>query len=311
MQADEAELMTLDSAANILLVRLTEMAEAFIQLLPQLAVAGVVLVLTWLVAKLTNRVVSWLFSRTSIRRSLIDLFETLASIAVWLVGILVSITIVFPSITPANLLAALGLGSIAIGLAFKDIFENFLAGMMILSRRPMRIGDFIECDGVEGTVERITMRDTYLRRTDQQLVMVPNSMIYKNPVYVLTDREKRRFEIVCGVAYGENIGEARDVIKDALQELEHIDYNRAPEVFAREFGSSSVDFTIRWWSGSRPIDMHRSRDQVVEAIKRALDKAGIEIPFPYRTLTFKEPLPVNMKGVSDDTSDERDPSSAH
>lgn len=286
----EADLMTLDSAAGLLLSRLSEMAEALVRLLPQLAVAMVVLLLTWVVAKLTHRIVVWLFGRASIRQSLIDLFVTLAGVFVWLIGLLVAITIVFPSVTPANLLAALGLGSIAIGLAFKDIFENFLAGMMILSRRPMRIGDFIECDGVEGTVERITMRDTYLRRTDQQLVMIPNSMIYKNPVYVRTDLNRRRFEIVCGVAYDVSIPEAREVIAGALQGLDHVEYDRPPEVFAREFASSSIDFTIRWWAGSRPVDLHRSRDQVVEAVKNALDEAGIEIPFPYRTLTFKEPL---------------------
>ena len=67
------------------------------------------------------------------------------------------------------------------------------------------------------------------------------------------------------------------------------------EVYAREFGSSSIDFTVRWWGKSAPLDRHQSRDQVVEAIKAALDKAGVEIPFPYRTLTFKAPVPVQTE----------------
>ncbi|QSP94916.1 mechanosensitive ion channel family protein [Marinobacter salinisoli] len=69
---------------------------------------------------------------------------------------------------------------------------------------------------------------------------------------------------------------------------------RGIEIFAQAFGSSSIDFEITWWTGSRPIDIRKSKDEVIEAVKAALDNAAIEIPFPYRTLTFKEPLPVEQ-----------------
>jgi small conductance mechanosensitive channel len=159
-------------------------------------------------------------------------------------------------------------------------------------RKPMRIGDFVECESIKGRVEKITVRETYLRKTDDQLIIVPNSFLFKNPVYVLTDLSLRRFDLVVGVAYGEDVDNARDVIRSALEELSDINQQRDIEVYAREFNSSSLDFTVRWWANSQPLDMHKSRDKVVTAIKRALDDAGIEIPFPYRTLTFKEPLPL-------------------
>ena len=96
-------------------------------------------------------------------------------------------TIIFPGITPAKILTVLGLGSIAIGFAFKDIFENFLAGILILFREPFQIQDFIECEGIEGFVEDITIRDTHIRRVDGQRIVIPNAMLFKNPVYVRTD----------------------------------------------------------------------------------------------------------------------------
>nr|WP_203565112.1 mechanosensitive ion channel family protein [Alteromonas genovensis] len=230
---------------------------------------------------------------SKIRRSLCELFDSLIKVTVWTVGFLIAITIIFPSLTPAKLLTVLGLGSVAVGLAFKDIFENFFAGILIMLRKPMRIGDFVECESINGRVEKITVRETYLRKTDDQLIIVPNSFLFKNPVYVLTDLSLRRFDLVVGVAYGEDVDIAREVIRSALEGLDDINQQRGVEVYAREFNSSSLDFTVRWWANSRPIDMHKSRDIVVTAVKKALDEAGIEIPFPYRTLTFKEPLPLS------------------
>tara|TARA_R110001599_G_scaffold353591_1_gene594122 strand:- start:12826 stop:13650 length:825 start_codon:yes stop_codon:yes gene_type:complete len=267
----------------------------FVKALPLLAIALVVLIVTWLLTTLASRLLRNSLKRSRFRQSLIELFVTLSRVIIWSVGILVATTVIFPSLTPAKLLTALGLVSVAVGLAFKDIFENFFAGILIMLREPMRIGDFITCEGVEGRVEKIAIRETYIRQTDDQLVLVPNRFLFQNPVYVRTDKPLRRYEIIVGVAYGEDVSAAATVIRDAMDKVELNNKEKPVEVFAREFNSSSVDLTVRWWAESRPIDMHRSRDEVVRAIKRALDDAGIEIPFPYRTLTFKEPLSISRE----------------
>jgi small-conductance mechanosensitive channel len=99
---------------------------------------------------------------------------------------------------------------------------------------------------------------------------------------------------MCGIAYGEDVDRAREVIARALADLPSVDQEPPIQIFAQGFGSSSIDFEVTWWTGSKPLDIRRSRDEVVAAVKRALDEAGIEIPFPYRTLTFKEPLTVTQ-----------------
>lgn len=278
---------------EIVTEKLRGIAATAIALAPQILLALLLLVVTWAVARAATSISRRAMKRTHMRESLTDLFGRLIAIAIWIVGLLIAATILFPNLTPAKMLAALGLGSIAIGLAFKDIFENFLAGILIMLREPMRIGDFVECEGVDGNVEKITIRDTYIRRTDGQLVLVPNAMLFKNPVYVATDRDIRRTRIICGVAYDEDIDESRAVIRAAVESVDAVETDRPIQIYAKEFADSSINFEVVWWTGSRPGDIRKCRDKVVAAIKRALDEAGIEIPFPYRTLTFKESLSLD------------------
>lgn len=278
---------------KILINRVEQMLEQFVQMLPQLAIALFVLLVTWGLAHAIRSAVGRVTARTRLRKSLGALFVTIAGILVWVFGILVSLAVIFPGVNAGSLITVLGLGSVAIGFAFRDIFENFLAGVLLMLRRKMRIGDLIECEGTEGRVEQTTLRETYLRRLDNQLTIVPNSFLFKNPVRILTDAKLRRYEIVVGVAYDTDLDQAAKLICDAVTPLDRVDKRKPVEVFAREFGESSIDFTVRWWSGANQIDMHQSRDSVVRAIKHSFDEAGIEIPFPQRVHWFREPLEVS------------------
>ena len=268
--------------------------------LPNLAIGLVVLALTWLLAAGAFRVANRLLAHTRLRRSLRDLCSKLLYSALWVTGIVASCMVIFPTLTPGRLMATLGLSSIAIGFAFKDIFENFFAGILILWRFPFEIGDFIQCQDIVGRVEDIWIRMTLIRQVDGQLVLVPNAMIFKNPTTVITSQQKRRVTVICGVAYHEDVAEARQTIADAVRSCDTVIESEPVEIFAREFADSSVNFEVTWWCGSTPLQTRESRDQVVQAVKKSLDDAGIEIPFPYRTLTFKGPVPVNTDADPDD-----------
>jgi len=288
-------------ALNIILGSVIKMGESFLTHLPILLIALVVLFVTWLVNKLIYKILRSSLRSLRLRTSIIELLNKLVYITVWFIGLLVAAVIVFPDFTPAKLLTVVGLSSIAIGFAFKDIFENFLAGILILLREPFQLGDFIECEGMEGFVEDINIRDTNIRRVDGQRIVLPNAMLFKNPVKVRTDLDRRRITIMCGVAYGEDVDKAREVIHKAVDKLESVDSDKKVQIFAQAFGASSIDFEVTWWTGSSPLEIRQSRDEVVASVKRALDDAGIEIPFPYRTLTFKEPLKtITSKNESDE-----------
>ncbi|MFP7570231.1 mechanosensitive ion channel family protein [Marivita sp. S2033] len=288
------------SPVRILYDQIETLARDAIALLPNLIAALFILLITALVAYGLTRLVRGILKRSKRRPSLVSAVGTLVRLLVWAFGVMIALTVLFPNLTPTKLLAGLGIGSIAVGLAFKDVFENFLAGFLILLRKPMRIGDDIECNDLSGRVEQITIRDTFLRKRSGELLLVPNSFIYKNPVCVLTDTPLRRIKVVVGVAYGEDVDAAREVITDAVTALETVSDEKPVQVFATTFNSSSIDFDVRWWTTSTPLGEHRSRDEVVAAIKRALDDAGIEIPFPYRTLTFNEPLSLAQAGDAEE-----------
>ena len=276
--------------------QLQDMGEGFVESLPSLAIAIFIVFLTWIVARFGARISDMIVGRTELRASLKTLIDTLVKLGVWLAGLFIAAIVVMPGLTAASLLAGLGIGAVAIGFAFQDIFENFLAGVLIMMREKMRIGDVIECEGITGKVEHITLRETHVRKLSGELTVVPNSILFKNPVEILTDDSQRRHEVVVGVSYDTKLDRAAEVIRQAVEDVEDVLASKGIDIFAQEFNSSSVDFLVRWWAGSTPRDGWESKDKVVRAVKAALDEAGIEIPFPYVTHTFKETVPVSHLG---------------
>ncbi|MBX7540630.1 mechanosensitive ion channel family protein [Qipengyuania sp. GH29] len=272
------------------------MGEGFIESLPSLAIALFIVLITWIVARFAVRISDMIVGRTEIRSSLKNLVDTMVRLAIWIVGLFVAAVVVMPDLTPASLLAGLGIGAVAIGFAFQDIFENFFAGILIMLREKMQIGDVIACEGITGKVEHITLRETHVRKLSGELTVVPNSILFKNPVEILTDEDQRRHEVVIGVSYDTNLDHASTVIHRAVEGVDQVLASKGIDIFAKEFNSSSVDFLVRWWSGSTPRSGWESKDKVIRAIKSALDDAGIEIPFPYVTHTFKETVPVSRLG---------------
>tara|TARA_B100000678_G_scaffold375_1_gene331 strand:- start:2297 stop:3217 length:921 start_codon:yes stop_codon:yes gene_type:complete len=264
------------------------LTKSFLERLPQIALAIIAFIAIILIAGLIAKVVGGLMKKAHTRSALIQLSKNLISIAAWILAVAVAITIIFPSITPASLIAGLGLTTVAIGFAFKDIFENFLAGVIILARKKMEIGDVIELDDVFGRVEDIQIRETHVRDTSGELIIVPNAHLFKNPVEVQTDQKLRRQELVVGVDYDADMREVRTALQGALDACDTVDTSKGTEVKCVGFGGSSIDFKLLWWADSQPKSQRNTYDQVAFAVKDALDEKGIGIPFPQSTLSFRE-----------------------
>ena len=177
--------------------------DGFYFLLPNLAVAAAVLALIFLLGVMAKwGVVAW-----GRHRGRDNLGEVLGGFVKWTVvgvGILVAMTIAFPSVRPVDLLAGLGVGSVAVGFAFKDILQNWLAGLLLLVRQPFQVGDEVVIMGFEGTVERIERRSTDLMTYDGRRVLIPNSDVYSSAVVINTALPKRRSEYDLGIGYGDD-----------------------------------------------------------------------------------------------------------
>ena len=223
-----------------------------------------------------------LFLAWARRRKRVNLGEVFGAFLKWvivLLGILLALTIVVPTLRPGDLIAGLGVSSVAIGFAFKDILQNWLAGMLLLFRQPFEIGDQIIVEGYEGTVEGIKTRATYLRTYDGRRVIIPNADVYTNSVVVNTAFPERRSQYDVGIGYGDDIDRAREVMLEAMRGVREVAGDPAPDVLVRELADFSVVLRPRWWTHSRRADVMDVHSRVVRAIKLALDEAGIDMPY--------------------------------
>lgn len=275
------------AAVEPTLDKINSFIEGFFWALPNIAIALVTFLLFIVGAWAAKRATIGVFSR----RHRADLGALLGGFSKWSligVGLLVAATIIFPSIKPADLLATLGVGSVAIGFAFRDILQNWLSGLLILYRQPFRQGDQIASGGFEGTVESIKARATLIRTYDGQRVVIPNSDIYTRSVTVRTAFPARRSEYDVGIGYGDRIEEACQVILDAIGKLEGVIQNPPPDAIPWALDASTVNIKVRWWTDSRRASVVQTQGRVIAAIKRALSEAGIDLPFPTRVVLFHD-----------------------
>jgi small-conductance mechanosensitive channel len=264
--------------------KLREMLDGFLAALPNLVVALLVGVAVYAASRALRRSTWMVLLRSGAGNYAALILGRLVQWATLSVGTLVVLSIVFPSINAQTLVSVLGIGSLAIGFAFRDIAQNFLAGFLILLTRPFKIGDQIDINGFEGTVEDIQTRATCIRTYDGRVVVVPNADFLTDTVVVNTAYDARRTEYEVGISYRDDIQAAKSLIMEELQSVEGILKEPAPDVLTSALSDSSVNLKVRWWTKSTRSNVVASTDQVITAVKQALDRGGIEIPFPIRTL---------------------------
>ncbi len=189
-----------------------------------------------------------------------------------------------------GLLAGLGVAGLALGFAAKDTLANFIAGMTILWDRPFRVGDRVEIDGEFGQVKRVTLRSTRIHTNRNIVVIIPNQNVVNNKIINHTMQATTRVDVAFGIAYKEDIEAARSVVLELTQGDERIRARPAPDVVVTEMAESSVNFRLRFWL-KNPHEEVPIQYEYTERIKRALDEAGIEIPYPHLSL-FVERLPT-------------------
>ena len=277
------------------LQRITAGAEdllgGFLGQLPQIGVGLVVLLIGLAVA----RVVRWatrrsLTAATDRSAVFVRVMSRLAGILTVTVFVMLALVVAVPSIDLAAIIGALGIGSIAIGFAFSDILQNTLAGLLILFRQPFRVGDQIAVDDHAGTVVDVSIRETSLKTYDGRIVLIPNADVYGSRVTVQTARENVRTSVVVGVDYDTDLALARRVALDALDEVDVVVDDPAPEAYYVAFGASSIDLDLRFWTHSTQAEIRAAQDAVVEAVAEAFRSADIEIPFTIVDLQASDDL---------------------
>ena len=269
--------------------KLSQIGRDLMLALPNIIFGLVVFVLFLLLAKGVRSLVRRITRGRSSNHNLPLLLSRLAYVAMLILGVLVTVTIVLPGFTPASLISALGVGGIAIGFAFKDIFQNFLAGILLLLTEPFRIGDQIKYKEFEGTVEDIQTRATAIKTYDGRRVIIPNAELFTNAVIVNTAYSKRRLQYDVGIGYGDDIARARELMLEAMREVDGVLSAPSPEALVIDLAGSSVNIRARWWvEPPHQADVLDAQDKVLEAIKNKLSANGIDLPFPTQQILFHD-----------------------
>lgn len=182
----------------------------------------------------------------------------------------------------SNLAIVAGALSVGIGFGLQNIVSNFVSGLILLFERPIHVGDNVQAGPLMGVVKRIGVRASVIRTYEGSEVIVPNGDLISQQVtnFTLSDR-KRRLEVIVGVAYKTDLDEAKTVIESAVRSVENVLIDPAPLILFQSFGDSSLDFRVLFWVPDFDVSLGTASD-VGMAIRRALNKAGIEIPFPQR-----------------------------
>ncbi|MEW2912224.1 mechanosensitive ion channel family protein [Leisingera sp. JC11] len=199
-----------------------------------------------------------------------------------------------------SIVAAIGAAGLAIGLAMQGALSNVAAGVMIILFRPFKLGDFIEVNDEMGTVHEITLNNTVIASLSNLKVIIPNSEVWGNTIKNYSSFDTRRAEWTFGVGYGANLATAERVIRDTIMGDSRSHNDPEPFIQVNELNSSSVDFLVRVWVDAGEYFQYQA--DMKRKVKEALDEAGVDIPFPTRTLI--QAKPEHEEGASEKQVDQ-------
>lgn len=273
---------------GIPLQTLQDLLRELLASIPNLVLALLAFLFFYLLAGLARRVAARMSRRAALGPSAELLIGRLSRGSLILLGLLIGALILFPSFDAAQLINLLGIAGVAVGFAFRDILQNFLAGILLLLTRPFRIGDQIAVSEYEGTVEDILTRATLIQLYDGRRVVIPNSDLFTQSVTVNTAHPIRRSETEIGIGYGDEIGTAIQLILEAISGIVDVLDEPAPDVQVVAFGESAVMLRARWWTDSTRSGVVSVQTGVLSAIKDKLTKHGIDLPFPTRQILFHD-----------------------
>ncbi|MEN9564977.1 MAG: hypothetical protein RLZZ69_173 [Cyanobacteriota bacterium] len=274
----------MDQIVKTIVTSLQELLGSAIKTLPGIITALIVLMLTRYAAEYARKIAKKIGDKALQSKSLQSLLIKTADITAWVVGVVIACIVAFPGLSVGDIIATLGLSTVAIGLTFQDIFKNFLAGILILIQRPFHINDQIIVGDYEGTVEQIDIRTTRLCTYDGERILIPNAQVFASSVRVRTAFAQRRTDLAVAVNYNASLPAVQKILQTAIAGVEGVLKDKPPEIDIVGFGESSIDFVVRYWTHSRQPQVRQIQTRAIIAVKEALDAAKIEIPYPIRTL---------------------------
>jgi small conductance mechanosensitive channel len=251
---------------------------------PRLISATILFFIGWWAINLIKK----LIVRVMIKREMEPtLTKFLADILIWTLKILLFVTVISRlGVENSSFVAIIGAAGLAIGLSLQGSLSNFAGGVLIIMFKPFKLGDYIEAQGVAGTVKQIQIFVTQLATVDNQFIFIPNGVLSNGTITNFTFATTRRADLTIGISYSSNIKKAKEIILEIMNNHPLVLKDPVPIVLVKDLAESSINLAVRPWAElPNFFDM---RSEILEAIKNAFDSEGIEIPFPQRDVHIKE-----------------------
>jgi len=287
-QANEMDMLSqIENAYAKIIDKLEGWLDTMITMLPNFIVAMLVTVVFYFVAKMARRLLRKLLHRISENEAVNRIIGKVVFLSVFIAGVFIALGLLNLDKTVTSLLAGLGIIGLALGFAFKDVAANFLSGFYMAIKSPINVGDIILYSDIYGTVKEIGMRATTIETLQGQDVVIPNRLIIEDEYTHFTINGHRRIDLEVGISYGDDLEKAQEVTLNAIREIPGLKKGKPVDLYYKEFGSSSINYTVRYWIDfEKETDYLMALSQGIKNIKRSYEEHDISITFPIRTLDF-------------------------
>lgn len=275
-------------------VGLARLWHDFIRSLPFLVSGLLILALSWLGARQAARGADHLLRRRVQVNLLRSVLSRAIGLLVFLIGLYVVLRVAGLTQLALTVIGGTGLVGLALGIAFRDITENFLASVFLSMQRPFATGDLISVADVTGFVQQLNVRTTVLMTPEGNLVQVPNAAVYKNTIRNFTANPNRRESFLVGIGYEESITRAQEIARRVLEEHPAVLNDPEPLVLTDELARSTVNLRIYFWVNGHEHSWVKVRSALIRLVKRAFQDQGISMPDEAREVRFPRGVPVTL-----------------
>lgn len=278
--------------------KLAEWLDALILNLPNFILAVLVFAAFVLIAKYAAKLIDKLLRAKGSQDSIRQITAKVIKVVVILIGFFVALGLLNLDKVLTTVLASAGVVGLAIGLALQGTLNNTFSGVFLSFLPELQIGDWIDTNGYSGEVMEVSLRNIIIKEADNNFVVIPNSKIIEQPFKNFSRTTRSRVMLDCGVAYSSDLEMVESLTKDAIGKLFPPRGNEEVEFMYQKFGDSSINFVVRFWTDVSNIrDVLMAKNKAIITLKKAFDKNDVNIPFPIRTIDFKNNLSVNkLKG---------------
>jgi len=247
-----------------------------------------------------------LFLRRKVRANLLrNVIARGIGVVVFLSGVYIILRVSGLTQLALTVIGGTGLFGLAVGIAFRDITENFLASIFLSIQQPFETGDLVEITGITGYVQQLNVRTTILMTLDGNLVQIPNASVYKSNLRNFTSNANRRVDFAVGIGYDDSINEAQEIARKVLESHPAVLNDPEPSVLVDSLGTSTVNLRVYFWLNGREHSWIKVRSSVIRLVKLAFQKDGISMPSDAREVVFPKGIPITMVKLKRETQEDK------